>query len=152
MKNEPHGAASATRRTLLQGGAALTFAPWFLRDARAADVPRFALGVASGQPRADGMVLWTRLTGAGLPERATVQWEIARDAAVPDIGNRRFSRATSGRSSRSRRQNGERVVAYRGRTGRIPLHRGDDHFVLVNEEPVAVSQRLRLIRRQGAAR
>ena len=34
-----------SRRTLLQGTAALTFAPWLLRDTRAADVQRFALGV-----------------------------------------------------------------------------------------------------------
>jgi alkaline phosphatase D len=88
MKNELHGAADRARRILLQGGAALTFAPWFLRDARAADVPRFALGVASGQPRADGMVLWTRLTSAGLPERVTVQWEIARDESFKDIAAR----------------------------------------------------------------
>ena len=76
------------RRLLLQGGAALTFAPWLLRHALAADVPRFALGIASGQPRADGVVLWTRLTGAGLPERATVQWEVARDEAFTDIAAR----------------------------------------------------------------
>jgi alkaline phosphatase D len=74
-----------TRRTLLQGSTALAFAPWLLRHARAADVPRFALGIASGQPRADTVVLWTRLTGAGLPERVPVQWEIARDEAFQDI-------------------------------------------------------------------
>ena len=78
-------AARTARRALLRGGAALTFAPWLLQYARAADVPRFALGIASGQPRADGVVLWTRLTGAGLPERVTVQWEIARDEAFTDI-------------------------------------------------------------------
>jgi len=73
------------RRRLLQGSAALTFAPWLLRHANAADVPRFSLGIASGQPHASGMVLWTRLTGAGLPERATVHWELARDEAFKDI-------------------------------------------------------------------
>jgi alkaline phosphatase D len=73
------------RRLLLQGSAALTFAPWLLRHANAADVPRFSLGIASGQPHASGMVLWTRLTGAGLPERVTVHWELARDEAFNDI-------------------------------------------------------------------
>ena len=73
------------RRRLLQGSAALTFAPWLLRHANAADVPRFSLGIASGQPHASGMVLWTRLTGAGLPERVTVHWELARDEAFKDI-------------------------------------------------------------------
>ena len=73
------------RRALLQGSAALTFAPWLLRHAGAADVPRFALGIASGQPHASGMVLWTRLTGAGLPARVPVQWELARDEGFADI-------------------------------------------------------------------
>ncbi|MDE2626748.1 MAG: alkaline phosphatase D family protein [Burkholderiales bacterium] len=80
-----HRTALDRRRALLQGATALTFAPWLLRHARAADVPRFALGIASGQPRADSVVLWTRLTGAGLPDRVAVQWEIARDEAFRDI-------------------------------------------------------------------
>ena len=83
-----NGPVRNRRRVLLQGATALTFAPWLLRHARAADLPRFALGVASGQPRADGLVLWTRLTGAGLPERVTVHWEIARDEAFTDIAAR----------------------------------------------------------------
>ena len=83
---DPHRRiGSAARRTLLQGGAALSFAPWLLRHARGADLPRFALGIASGQPRPDGVVLWTQLTGASLPERVTVHWEIARDEAFRDI-------------------------------------------------------------------
>ncbi len=43
------------------------------------EAPRFALGVASGFPRPDGMVLWTRLTGPGLPVRVAVRWEVAED-------------------------------------------------------------------------
>ena len=45
----------------------------------------FSLGVASGEPRADGVVLWTRLApdpidGGGMPERAVpVRWEVAED-------------------------------------------------------------------------
>lgn len=76
------------RRKLLQGAAALIFAPLLLHHARAADTPRFALGIASGQPRADSLVLWTRLTGTGLPERVTVEWEIARDEGFRDIAAR----------------------------------------------------------------
>lgn len=53
--------------------------PWLSAHARAADVPRFSLGVASGQPRPDGMVLWTRLTGDSLASRETVAWEVAED-------------------------------------------------------------------------
>jgi alkaline phosphatase D len=77
-----------SRRALLQGTAALTFAPWLLREAGAAGVPRFALGVASGQPRSDGMVLWTRVVGADLPERVAVRWELARDEAFREIAAR----------------------------------------------------------------
>ena len=74
-----------SRRTLLQASAAISLAPALLRFAHAADVPRFALGIASGQPRADGMVLWTRVTGADLPEQVEVRWELARDEAFQDI-------------------------------------------------------------------
>ena len=74
------------RRRLVGGALAATLgAPAFLRHARAADVPRFALGVASGQPQAAGMVLWTRLTGADLPERVEVRWELAHDEAFTKI-------------------------------------------------------------------
>ncbi len=70
---------SVRRRTLLGGVGALTFAPWLARHAGAAPAPRFALGIASGQPRIDGMVLWTRLTGGDLAERERVAWEVAED-------------------------------------------------------------------------
>ena len=74
-----------SRRQLLHGAAATIAAPLWLRHALAADIPRFTLGVASGQPHASGMVLWTLLTGADLPERVPVQWEIAHDEAFTDI-------------------------------------------------------------------
>ncbi len=83
--NLTHAPASQRRRTLLQGAGALTFAPWVLRDARAAERRRFALGIASGQPRANGMVLWTRLTGDDLAERVDVRWELAEDEAFRRI-------------------------------------------------------------------
>jgi alkaline phosphatase D len=69
----------------LTSSAAGLGAPWFARDARAADVDRFALGVASGQPRPDGMVLWTRLTGHDLPEQVPVRWEVADDEAFTKV-------------------------------------------------------------------
>ena len=66
----------------------------------------FKLGVASGEPEADGMVLWTRLAPrptsrrGGMPnEPAQVAWEIAKDSnmsavvrrgvatAQPDLGH-----------------------------------------------------------------
>src|SRR5438132_14415501 len=76
------------RRQLLQGSAALVAMPALLRHALADSAPRFALGIASGQPRANSVVLWTMLTGAGLPERVTVQWEIAHDEAFTRIAAR----------------------------------------------------------------
>jgi alkaline phosphatase D len=60
-------------------------APAFVRHARAEDLPRFALGVASGLPQPERVVLWTRLTGDGLPERVDVGWEIADDEGFTTI-------------------------------------------------------------------
>ena len=76
------------RRALLRGTAAITVAPWLLGAARTADVQRFGLGIASGQPEPDRVVLWTRITGPDLPERVPVRWEIARDEAFTDIAAR----------------------------------------------------------------
>ena len=55
------------RRRMLALALAAGAAPAFVRHAGAADQPRFALGLASGQPSAQGMVLWTVLTGPDLP-------------------------------------------------------------------------------------
>lgn len=78
------------RRSLLLGGMALCGLPlWSSRPAGAsslrwADDP-FSLGVASGDPSPDGMVLWTRLApdplhGGGMPASPVeVAWEIALD-------------------------------------------------------------------------
>lgn len=79
----------ARRRLILAGtGASLLGAPLFVRHASAAEAPRFALGVASGQPRADRLVLWTRLMGADLPAEVAVQWELSRNAIFTDIAAR----------------------------------------------------------------
>ncbi|HWK85713.1 MAG TPA: alkaline phosphatase D family protein, partial [Caldimonas sp.] len=48
-------------------------------------MPRFGLGIASGQPRQSGMVLWTRLTGDGLPEHVPVRWEVADDERFQQV-------------------------------------------------------------------
>ncbi len=73
------------RRGVLAWGSSMLGAPLFVRHARAADQPRFALGVASGHPGADRVVLWTRLTGAELPDRAEVRWQIADDEGFDRI-------------------------------------------------------------------
>ena len=63
-------------------------APLFIPHARAADVQRFTLGIASGHPRPDRLVLWTRLMGTDLPERVEVQWELAHDESFQQIAAR----------------------------------------------------------------
>ena len=107
MSDTPAAARPIRRRVFLGGAAALAGsavamgAPW----AAAAPAPPgppapppgggpirapFTLGVASGDPSPDGVVLWTRLApqplaadgGGGMPNRpAPVQWEVAEDEA-----------------------------------------------------------------------
>src|SRR5262247_3131217 len=51
----------------------------------------FSLGVASGDPLPDGVVLWTRLApdplnGGGMPPQAvTVKWEVAADERMKEV-------------------------------------------------------------------
>jgi alkaline phosphatase D len=79
---------SQPRRGLLAALLAAGAAPAFLRHARAADRPRFALGVASGSPTAASLVLWTRLTGDDLPPEVRVTWELAEDEGFRVIAAR----------------------------------------------------------------
>lgn len=90
--------AGLSRRSLLRaiafGGAASVLPTLSSSDRR---LPRrydrypFTLGVASGDPAADGAVLWTRLApdpldGGGMPtEPVPVGWEVARDDAFREI-------------------------------------------------------------------
>lgn len=91
------------RHLLVQGGltlAAGTLSPaWLLaadppalhlersasQSGTAVDVPRFELGVASGHPQANRVVLWTRLTGEQLPPQVPVRWELAHDEGFQRI-------------------------------------------------------------------
>ncbi|MER5435069.1 alkaline phosphatase D family protein [Streptomyces sp. NPDC002588] len=88
-------AGSPDRRRFLTAGAAVVGAAaaaqlWLPTAASAAQTPLpdgvFSLGVASGDPLYDGVVLWTRLApdplhGGGMPEETvSVQWEISTDA------------------------------------------------------------------------
>ena len=81
---------TSRRRFLL----AATLSPALLRAATKApafSADPFSLGVASGYPRADGVVLWTRLApkpleGGGMdPELVDVRWEVAEDEAFRRI-------------------------------------------------------------------
>lgn len=81
----------AARRRWLRGAAGLTGLLVTGSGARILAQPNFAgypfaLGVASGDPTPDGVVLWTRLApdpgnGGGMPEaEVPVQWMLAEDA------------------------------------------------------------------------
>src|ERR1700689_5693288 len=92
-----------TRRRLIAGaagtGVALIAAPALLRSARAQSwLPGnpFSLGVASGAPRPDGFVLWTRLAPEPMssdPEMPggmsggdiSIGYEIATDDAMNNV-------------------------------------------------------------------
>ncbi len=50
---------------------------------RADSTRTFQHGVASGDPLADRVILWTRVSG--IDDATTVHWEVARDAAFSDI-------------------------------------------------------------------
>ncbi|MFI1567874.1 alkaline phosphatase D family protein [Streptomyces sp. NPDC020490] len=88
------GISTPDRRRFLTAGAAVLGAAasvqlWLPGTARAAAATLpdgvFALGVASGDPLPDGVVLWTRLApdplnGGGMPDDVVpVEWEIAED-------------------------------------------------------------------------
>jgi alkaline phosphatase D len=91
-----HHAHSPHRRQLLSWGVAAAASPVFLPHALAQEVPRFALGVASGHPQPDGMVLWTRLSGPDLPPLVDVRWELADDEAFTRIVARGTELALAG--------------------------------------------------------
>jgi alkaline phosphatase D len=86
------------RRCILQAAAAIASAVCLPRFAQAglAHDP-FALGVTSGSPTHDGVVLWTRLVGPALaPLEAgavDVHWELAHDAGFGKIVQRGTSSA-----------------------------------------------------------
>ncbi|WP_059012144.1 alkaline phosphatase D family protein [Streptomyces specialis] len=92
--------ATARRRFLVGGAAAVGAAAVgpMTGSVRAATRPLppdlFTLGVASGDPLPDGVVLWTRLApdplaGGGMPDRAVdVEWQVAEDAAFRRIVKR----------------------------------------------------------------
>jgi alkaline phosphatase D len=97
----------ADRRQFLLSGASLAVLPWLSSFAVGAlkSNPSFAsdpftLGVCSGDPAADGFVLWTRLApkpteGGGVPaETFEVAWEIASDDAMKNIVQKGKSLAT----------------------------------------------------------
>ena len=80
------------RRAVLAGGAVLVAAPAILRAQQLFAAYPFRLGVAAGDPSADGFVIWTRLAPeplerhGGMPMGPVeVTWQVARDEAMRDI-------------------------------------------------------------------
>jgi alkaline phosphatase D len=82
----------------MQGMAAGALLPWWtgLGSARAAAAEQlFGHGVASGDPDADSVVLWTRVRPA--PGRAQVDWELAEDPAFARVLRRGTRRTDASR-------------------------------------------------------
>src|SRR5690348_896164 len=75
------GPPMPTRRQLLAGAAAAAGAaalPSTAAYAASSDI--YPLGVASGDPLPDGVILWTRLLGPSVPaRRVEVEWQVAHD-------------------------------------------------------------------------
>lgn len=95
-----------TRRAVLgagvSAGASVVLLGVAARPSYAADVPAypFTLGVASGDPRPNGVTLWTRLApdpltpGFGMDDRDyEVEWQIATDAQMSHVVRRGTARA-----------------------------------------------------------
>lgn len=85
-----------SRRGLLQAALAAGCAPALLRHADAAAEPLFGLGVASGSPRPEGIVLWTRLLGEALPAEVAVEWEVSEDETFKTLAAHGTERAEPG--------------------------------------------------------
>lgn len=102
LRRTPPATPLFSRRGFLTGAGALLLHSALLSQA----IPRFAaakslpdypftLGVASGDPEPDGVVLWTRLAPAplsedgGMPQRPVlVEWLIARDENMRHVVRR----------------------------------------------------------------
>ncbi len=92
----------AARRHLLKLALASAGTLWLPRGAfaqRRLAFDPFGLGVASGSPAPDGVVLWTRLVAPGLmdslgTEPVPVRWEVAEDEAFARIARRGETLAT----------------------------------------------------------
>jgi len=110
-----------TRRTLRKLGGAATVSTFAVpalgtSPGMAAQVPGypFTLGVASGDPEPDGMVLWTRLapypltTDGGMPpQEYRVLWQVATDERVTHVVRAGSARAIpSGRTACTSRSAG----------------------------------------------
>ena len=106
MKKSAESQLKLNRRQLLRAAGVIVGVGWvvaapgsrILAQARFASNP-FTLGVASGDPLPDGVVLWTRLapsplgrSGEGIPDgMITVEWIVASDERLLQIVQRSTS-------------------------------------------------------------
>ena len=122
--------ASATRREFVKRAAGLV-AMGTLGARRGDTVLRqsaypFTLGVASGDPTATGVVLWTRLApdplhGGGMPlSRVAVQWELARDEGFRQVV-RRLRNSGSSSQQRIGSRHLQRMIAIGSEISIIPI-------------------------------
>ena len=109
-----------TRRAALQtafGGVAACAAPAPRTkfDAASGDAdPVFAHGVASGDPGPDSVVLWTRVSIAGV-DRLPVAWEVSADAEFSSLAASGETIAEIAGVSVEQREKGPRLVVVRRR-------------------------------------
>ncbi|MGZ8406905.1 MAG: alkaline phosphatase D family protein [Caulobacteraceae bacterium] len=86
------------RRALAALGAGAVAPAASVSDAKAGPVAvSFQHGVASGDPAADSLLLWTRVTPASSPSGLKVQWELAEDAAFKRVIARDLAETGPGR-------------------------------------------------------
>jgi alkaline phosphatase D len=76
---------SLSRRQALAFPAGLLASVPFVRLARAQSEPLFRLGVASGSPKPDSVVLWTRLVLDSSSTAIPVRWELSADESFKHI-------------------------------------------------------------------
>jgi len=89
------------RRTMIGATAAMIGAPAILRAQQLFAAYPFRLGIAAGDPAADGFVIWTRLAPHPLAEHGgmpmqpvEVEWQVATDPrfATPVAGGKTLAR------------------------------------------------------------
>lgn len=93
--------AGSSRRDFFKrsgaGAAALVAAPGLLPLAAQAASPVFQHGVASGDPLADRVILWTRVTPATAKPAVSVSYVIATDGALTQVVQRGSAKTNPGR-------------------------------------------------------
>ena len=80
-----------SRRSFARALSAAGVFTMFLDDATAQTSSMFRHGVASGDPLADRVILWTRITPSSFQEVIAVEWIVAEDAGLSKVVRRGVS-------------------------------------------------------------